>query len=128
MSIYAKVKDTIRELIPDEWELDAFEAPEGPISPDATTVELKLRTVQRLDVAVEGAYQVDWLLTITTQYPERDVADPDLFDRLIELLYALDTTPDLEWIAWNEATKAVNEDGRLAYDITLITYTQKEEA
>lgn len=129
MSAYTTLKDAIEEIIPSSWYLVDYEQPVGSKMPDATQVEMKLRTVSRLSAAPGGAYQVEWVITITTQYTSRETADPSLYDDLIDFLYALDTNDGLSWLGWTEASKTVGDDlDRLAYDITVRTHTSKEGA
>lgn len=123
MSPYETVSAAIKAVLPDGWQFLAYEAPnEG--APDTTSVTLKIRGVNRLPAAPIGSLLIDWVLTITTEYPDREVADPELFNDLLEFLAALDEIEP--WLAWTTAEKALNEAGRLAYDITLQTQTKKE--
>lgn len=129
MSAYTMLHDAIEGIIPSDWSLEDFEASEGAKLPDTTRVQMKVRTVRRLSAAPGGAYEVDWVLTVTSQYTSRETADPALYDDLIDFLYALDTTPGLSWLGWTEATKTVGDDlDRLAYDITVRIHTSKEGA
>lgn len=125
MSVFQTVADAIESLLPEGWNFTPFE----PIAelPDVTSLTLKIRTVSRLPAAPQGAYQVEWVLTVTSPYPSRERADKELADDLLDFLNALDTTPGLSWMGWTSATKTVGDDEeRLAYDITLTTKTKKE--
>lgn len=125
MSVYQQLKTAIESILPVDWKLTDHE-PTYDI-PDVTGVTMKVREVRRLPAAPVGAYDVDWVITITSAIPSRETADPQLFDDLIDFLTALDSEPDLQWLAWTEATKTVGDDlERLAYDITVRTITQKE--
>lgn len=121
MSAYTTFADAVESVLPAGWQLLKFETPLGPGAVDATTVELKVRDVNRLPAAPLGQYQVDWVVTVVTEYPDREVADPALFDNLMDFLAALDGLGP--WMAWTTATKSLNEDGRLAYEITVRTHT-----
>ncbi len=122
MSAYQLLADAVEGVLPEGWRLVGYE----PIAdvPDVTSVTLKIRTVTRLPAAPVGAYQVDWILTVTSPYPSRETADPALFDDLLDFLGALDDIGP--WLGWVEATKTVGDDlERLAYDITVRTHTSK---
>lgn len=125
MSAYTTFRDTIRQMMPSGWRLVGYE----PVQdlPDVTSVTIKVREVRRLPASPIAAYQVDWVVTITSPHPSRETADPNLFDDLIDFLLALDAAPDLKWLGWTEAVKTVGDDNeRLAYDITITTHTKKE--
>lgn len=128
MSAYQTLKTVLENILPEGWGFKGYE----PIdeTPDAVTLTMKVRSVTRLPAAPLGGYQVTWVLTITTDLPSRESADPELFDDLIDFLSVLDTDPSLSWLGWSNAEKvaAGEEFDRLAYDITLITTTTKEEA
>lgn len=124
MSAYTTFADAVKSVLPDDWQLLEYETPVGAGQVDATTVELKVREVNRLPAAPIGKYQVDWVITVTTEYPDREVADPALFDDLFDFLTALDSLG--KWMGWTTATKALNEDGRLAYDITVRMHTKPD--
>lgn len=125
MSAFQTVADAIEQLLPEGWNFTPFE-PTSEL-PDVTTATLKIRNVSRLPAAPLGAYQVEWILTVTSPYPSRERADKELADDLIDFLTNLDTEPSLSWIGWTSATKTVGDDlDRLAYDITLTTHTKKE--
>lgn len=127
MSIYGDMKTAIEGLKPAHWKFLDHEPSVDPL-PDATMLTLRVRTVSRLPAAPQGAYQVTWVLTITSGYTQRQQADPQLFDDLIDFLNALDEAPDLSWLAWTGAAKGNIDDerDRLVYDIDLIHTTQKE--
>lgn len=127
MSIYTQVKEAIEALVPATWKFTGYEKPEGSPLPDVTELELKIRAVQRLPQAPKSQYQITWVLTVTSGVPSRQSADPGLADDLIAFLNDLDTSPALTWLGWASATKTVGADlDRLAYDIDLITLTNKE--
>lgn len=124
-SAYAMMSAAIATVLPAGWNQIDYE----PLAslPDVTSVTLKIRTVSRLPSAPIGAYRVEWIVTVTSPYPSRETADPQLFDDLIEFLASLDADESLSWLAWTEATKTVGDDlERLAYDITVITHTQRD--
>lgn len=125
MSVYSDLKTALEGIKPEGWKITAYE----PLSelPDVTSLTMKVRSVRRLPAAPDGAYQVEWVLTVTSSVPSRETADPTLFDELIDFLIALDTEPDLSWLGWTGAEKTVGDDlERLAYDITLITHSSKD--
>lgn len=125
MSAFQTIADRIEALIPEGWNFTPYE-PTSEL-PDVTTATLKIRTVTRLPAAPQGSYLVEWVLTVTSAYPSRERSDPELADDLLELLEAIDSAPHPQWVAWTTATKTVGDDlERLAYDINLITTTQKE--
>jgi hypothetical protein len=125
MSAYQMVKDAVASVLPEGWKFTAFEPLED--MPDVTGVTMKIRTVTRLPTAPLGAFQVDWILTVTSPNPSRETADPSLYDDLIDFLGALDKIGT--WLGWVDATKTVGDDlARLAYDITVRTLTTKAEA
>lgn len=128
MSAYQTLKDVLEDITPEGWAFKGFEPLEE--KPDAVTLTMKVRSVTRLPAAPLGAYQVSWVLTITSDLTSRESADPTLFDDLIDFLAVLDSDPTLHWLGWSSAEKvaAGEEFDRLAYDITLITTTKKEEA
>jgi len=120
MSVFQTVADAISGVLPDGWKFTGFE-PSADL-PDVTSVTLKVRSVRRLPAAPIGHLEVDWILTVTSPYPSRERADPQLFDDLLDFIAALDTIPG--WFAWTEANKTVGDDlDRLAYDITIRTNT-----
>lgn len=126
MSVYQTVRNAIEALLPDGWEFTGYEPADADL-PDVTGLTLKLRTVSRLGVAPIGAYQTEWILTVTSGETSRETADPKLADDLVDFLLTLDETPNLSWLSWTSATKVIGDDYvRLAYDITLTTTTQKE--
>jgi hypothetical protein len=125
MSAYETLATAIGAVLPAGWEFLEYEAP-FETAPDATRVTLKIATVSRLPAAPIGSYQIDWVLTITTEYPDREIAEPALYDNLIDFLLALDGIGP--WLGWTEANKALNEAGRLSYDINLRTNSKKDEA
>lgn len=125
MSAFTQVADAIKSVKPEPWRFLAYE----PLAdfPDITCLTLKVRTVARLDVAPIYTLRVEWILTITSPFPSRETADPQLFDDLILFLNALDDAPGLGWITWTEASKTVGDDEeRLAYDITLQTHHTRD--
>lgn len=128
MSAYQQMKTALEGILPQGWKLTPWE----PLLdlPDVVSVTMKVRTISRLPAAPLGAYQVDWVLTITAPTTSREGTDPILFDQLIEFVGALDDTDNgLSWMGWTEATKTVGDDlERLAYDITVRTRTNKEGA
>lgn len=125
MSAYEMLADAVEAVIPDTWKLVRFE----PLAdmPDVTSVTIKIRSVSRMPGAPIGAYQVDWVLTVTSPHTSRESADPTLFDDLIDFLGELDGIGS--WLGWTEAEKTVGDDlERLAYDITVRMITKKDEA
>lgn len=130
MSAYEQLKTTLEGIIPSSWKFVSYEPTElAPESfPDSVTgLTMKVRTVRRLPAAPIGAYEVEWILTVTAGTTSRPTADPTLFDDLIGFLADLDGDPSLSWLTWTQAEKAVGDDfDRLTYDITLTIHTQKE--
>lgn len=126
MSMFETVADAVWQLVPEGWGWTPYEEVEE--LPDVTTLSLKIRNVTRLPGAPQGAYQVEWVLTITSPYPQRERADSELADDLLQFLHALDEPEGPSWLAWTSASKVTASDynDRLAYDITLTTITQKE--
>lgn len=127
MSIYGDMKAAVQKHAPADWKFIDHEPVVDPL-PDATALTLRVRTVTRLPGAPMGGYQVTWVLTLTSGLTQRQSADPQLFDNLIDFLNALDADPDLPWLGWTAATKGNLEDeqSRLVYDIDLIHTTSKE--
>lgn len=128
MSAYQQMKAALEAILPEGWKLTPWE----PLLdlPDVVSVTMKVRSISRLPAAPIGAYQVDWVLTITAPTVSREGTDPVLFDQLIEFITAIENPAnDLGWMGWTEATKTVGDDlERLAYDITVRTHTNKEGA
>jgi hypothetical protein len=121
------MKAALETILPDGWGFTAFE----PLQdlPDVTSLTMKVSEIRRHPAAPLSNYQVDWVLTITTSYTSRETADPQLFDDLINFLFALDNTRELSWLAWSEAKKVVGDDlERLAYDITIQMIHDKPKA
>lgn len=128
MSAYQQVKSALEVILPAGWKFTPWEPLED--LPDVVGLTMKVRNISRLPAAPIGAYQVDWVLTITAPTVSREGTDPTLFDDLILFLKELDD-PDngLSYMGWTEATKVVGDDlERLAYDITVRTHTNKEGA
>lgn len=125
MSAYDQLKTALESIIPSTWKFIPFEALDDRA--DVVAVTMKVSKIRQLPAAPVGSLQVDWVLTLTSQYTSRETADPQLFDDLIEFVIDLDTHPDLGFLAWTEATKTVAGEAldRLAYDITVQTHANK---
>lgn len=120
-----EMADVIRGVIPSGWALLDYEA-SGDRLPDKQTVTLKIRSVRRIPEAPASGWQIDWILTLMTQYTSRQTADPQLSRDLLEFLLAL-AGADIR-LKVIGADKTVGEDDdRLAYDITVqMNITSKE--
>lgn len=117
MSAYTQMVEAIKSVKPVPWRLTEYEPVEDAI-PDSTEITLKVSRVTKLPAAPFSHYQIDWIITLTTEYPSRQTADPQLFDDLITFLTSLLGVGD--WLEWAEAEKVVGSDlQRLAYDITV---------
>lgn len=113
---------TLRDVVPADWVVVGVERDID--EPDAVHVTIKLDDVRRLPQAPSsGRYLVGWTVTIVTPHVDPELADPAVFDALIDLTIALD---EFEWLTWSEARKVVSA-GRYAYDITLQTITEDPE-
>lgn len=128
MSAYQQMKVAIAGLLPAGWKFIDYE-PMQDVFPDVTSVTMRVRSVRRLTAAPIGMFQVDWVLTVTSPYPSRETADPQLFDDLIEFLTALDEAHGgIPGLGATESTKtaADAEDQRLAYDIVVQSESERE--
>lgn len=124
MSAHATLANAIRAGVPATWRIVDHERDTD--EPDATapaTVTIKLDSVRRLPEApASGVYLAAWTLTIATPHTDPERADPEVFDRLLELVDHLD---GLDWLRWTTAQKVL-AGGRYAFDITIETQTTRE--
>jgi hypothetical protein len=127
MTMYRPVADAVAALVPADWDFIDYEAvgTEAETNADTTKVTLKVRTIADLPQAPLGSDLVTWVVTVTTEYPDRERADPALFDQVARFRTALKTIGT--GVLVGPADKTLSEDGLLAYDIDLTTISEKEE-
>lgn len=115
------VKNIIAPHVPKAWKIVTSER-----SVDLTksiTVQIKQRQLIRTPAAPNGAHDIDFVLTITSPHEDVARAEDQLDGAVNVLVFALDDAG----IKWDEAKKVENE-ARLAYDITLTLTTQKDKS
>lgn len=127
MTMYRPVADAVAALVPAEWQFIDYEAvgTEAEINADTTQVTLKVRSIDDLPAAPLGSDVVTWVITITSEFPDRARADPDLFDQVARFRTALKTLGT--GVNVSAANKTLSPDGLLAYDIDITTISEKEE-
>ncbi|MDJ0336436.1 hypothetical protein QMG83_14510 [Salinibacterium sp. G-O1] len=116
-----QLADQLRPLLPAAWKLVDVER-----NVDATNtpvVQLKLGDIAKTDAAPQGMFTSTWTITIISPHQDITKAEYQLDDDVIDLLFALDTIPGVQWSA---AKKVAVDETRLGWDITTEMHVQKE--
>jgi hypothetical protein len=85
---------------------------------------LKLQALRRTPEAPGSGHTVEFVLTLIDPAIDPEKREDSLDENLIELVYALDTIPN---VRWTNAQRVMFDDKNLAFDITLEVLTSKDK-
>jgi hypothetical protein len=113
--------DQLKPLLPSKWRWYAYIANPDVLSTPVAI--LQLQTITRTPEAPLSGHTVAFTLTIVEPKTDPAKREDPLDESLIELVYAIDTIPNVKW---TRAERAMFQDTYLAFDITLEVVTSKE--
>lgn len=118
------VTAALAPLLPRDWKWIPFQRNLDAIT--VPTAMLKLQTVTRTPTAPIAIRDVEYVLTIIEPITDPARGAAALDDHLVDLLGAIDDTPDIAWktataVAWGDPNPT-----NLAYDIIVTTQYTKE--
>lgn len=86
------------------------------------TIQIKQRTISRLEQAPAAWYQVNFIVTLATQMTDPNQGEADLDDWVPQLLGDLTQS----WLGWTSAQKVLDREN-LAYDVDLYLIAKPTE-
>jgi hypothetical protein len=122
MQVRKWVEDQLTPHLPDTWRFIRYDTNVDRIS--QTIVMLKLQSIARTPSAPNSGHTVEFVLTVVEPRIDPKLREDDLDEKLIEIVYAIDTVPN---IRWTNAQRVLFNDTNLAFDITLEVVTSKDK-
>jgi hypothetical protein len=122
MPIRNWVIEQLTPLLPKSWKLIPYSTNLDRLS--QPVVMLQLQSLSRTPSAPNSGHTVEFTLTVIE--PNTDPAQREdlLDDKLDDLVYAIETIPN---VTWTKAERAMFADSYLAFDITLEIVTKKDK-
>lgn len=114
--------ENLKPLLPATWKLIPYQRMPQTIS--APTVLFKQLSFTNLPEAPAAALEVAIVITVADPHLDQDRAEDALDDEVLELVFALDSLPNL---SWSTAQKVLVNETYLGWDITCSTISAKKE-